>query len=82
MFSNYYKKSYRQKTGTSNLLPIQRRGLQLLQADKTQIIDQCDKNLGPEIIETQQYIKLAFRDHLHDSDTYHFVSHNESLLWD
>ena len=80
-FAKHYKKLYHQKHGNSNLLPLQRRGLRLLQDDKTHIIVQCDKNLGPAIIETQQYIYLAFRDHLHDDDTYHYVTKNESLLW-
>ena len=82
VFSKHYKKLYHQKHGTSNLLPLQRRGLRLLQADPTNIIVQCDKNLGPAIIETQQYINLAFRDHLSDNDTYHYVNPNEALLWD
>ena len=34
------------------------------------LIVQCDKNLGPAIIERSEYILLALRDHLSDATTY------------
>lgn len=58
----------------SNLLPHQRKALKYLQKQEDFLVVQCDKNLGPAIIERQEYIQLAFRDHLNDSKTYKFLS--------
>lgn len=48
---------------------------QLLQR-KDLIVFRTDKNLGPAIIERTRYIKLAFRDHLHDAKTYQPLTGN------
>ena len=41
---------------------------------------QCDKNLGPAIIEKDEYIKLIIRDHLSDSTTYSRLTGTEITL--
>lgn len=62
----------------SNLLPHQRSALRYLRNQEDFIVAQCDKNLGPAIIERDEYIKLAYRDHLNDRSTYTFLSPAES----
>ena len=62
----------------SNLLPIQRRALRYLRNQDTFLVVQCDKNLGPAIIEKTRYIEMAFRDHLSDSETYQRLTPAES----
>ena len=42
------------------------------------LIAPCDKNLGPAIIETDDYLRIAFRDHLNDKMTYKPLSDTES----
>ena len=56
--------------GKTNLLPYQTRTLQSLQQQHDFLICPCDKNLGPAIIERDDYIKIAMRDHLLDGRTY------------
>ena len=73
-FQVRYKSLFRRRFGTSNLLPTQKNALQQLQNDRTLLIVQCDKNMGPACIETSEYIKLAFRDHLGDPNTYKFLT--------
>jgi uncharacterized protein (DUF927 family) len=41
----------------------------------------CDKNLGPAIIECDEYIKLAFRDHLNDTLTYRQLSPIDATIY-
>ena len=60
---------FKKKKGTLNLLPTQRRLLQeLLYQDKL-IIVECNKNLGPSIIERSKYILMVL-DHLSNTSTY------------
>ena len=73
-FSSKLLLSFSTKKGSSNLLDNQRQALQSLLASPDIIIAQCDKNLGPACIETTQYIKMAFRDHLDDTTTYRYLS--------
>ncbi len=73
-FQPRYKSLFRRRFGTSNLLPTQKYALQQLQNDHNLLIVQCDKNMGPACIETSEYIALAFRDHLGDSNTYKFLT--------
>jgi len=40
------------------------------------MVVQCDKNLGPAIIEREEYIHFAFKDHLNDSTTYRRIHPN------
>ena len=62
------------KRSRPNLLPHQRRALQHLRAQRDFLVINCDKNLGPAIIERDEYIKLVIRDHLSDADTYRRLS--------
>lgn len=63
-----------QRRAYSNLLPHQEYILDQLKQRHDLLVVQCDKNLGPALITRKQYIALAFRDHLSDSDTYHYVA--------
>ena len=56
-----------------NLLRHQRFALEHLRLQNDFLIVACDKNLGPSIIERDEYIKLAFRDHLSDNNTYQYL---------
>jgi hypothetical protein len=56
-----------------NLLRHQRFALEHLRQQNDFLIVACDKNLGPSIIERDEYIKLAFRDHLSDPNTYQYL---------
>ena len=58
------------RRGRSNLLPHQRRTLCWLRQQQDLLVVNCDKNLGPAVIERSEYIKLAFKDHLNDDSTY------------
>jgi hypothetical protein len=56
-----------------NLLRHQRFALESLRSQKDFLVVQCDKNLGPAVIEREEYIRLAFRDHLSDASTYRYL---------
>ena len=56
--------------GKTNLLPYQTRALQLLQRQQDFLVCPCNKNLRPAIIEQDDYIKIAMKDHLLDGRTY------------
>jgi hypothetical protein len=45
------------------------------------LVVQCDKNLGPAIIKRDDYIKLAFRDHLNDTLTYRRLSPIDATIY-
>ena len=60
----------RPKPIRQNLLRHQRFALETLRSQNEFFIVQCDKNLGPAVIEREEYIRLAFRDHLSDANTY------------
>ena len=68
------------QTGVSNLLRTQRRALNFLRNQDTFLVVQCDKNLGPAIIEKDRYIKFAFRDHLSDATTYKRLTDHEASV--
>ena len=63
----------------NNLSKLQRKILQTLRFDKNITICLSDKNLGPVIIDTHQYIHLAITNHLSDTTTYQNLSTNESI---
>ena len=52
----------RRRRGKSNLLPHQRRMLAWLRQQHDLMVVQCDKNLGPAIIEREEYMHLAFKE--------------------
>lgn len=52
------------KTTRSNMLPFQRTILASLRKSNKYVVFSADKNLGPCIIERDQYIRRALNDHL------------------
>ena len=69
-FSSALGKLFKKRMGKTNLLPYQTRALQLLQQQQDFLVCPCDKNLGPAIIECDDYINIAMWDHLLDERTY------------
>ena len=69
-FATTLNKLFKRRRGKTNLLSYQTRALQALQQQQDFHICPCDKNLGPAIIERDDYIKIAMRDHLLDGRTY------------
>ena len=70
-FSKAITSALKQKaSGRSNLLWTQRLALKALQKQEDFVVVNCDKNLGPAIIEKNIYIRRAYEDHLSDPDTY------------
>ena len=72
------KEIVKKKKGKQNLMNHQREALSYLRKQKDFLIVQCDKNLGPAIIEREEYIKFAIIDHLSDHNTYQRLSQRES----
>jgi hypothetical protein len=68
-FKTALKTQYKPHRCRSNLMKHQQRSLNLLRNQDNFIIVQCDKNLGPEIIKKDEYIKLDLL-HLQDTTTY------------
>ena len=73
-FSLTLDKLFKKRIGKPNLLPYQSCALQKYQQQQDFLICPCDKNLGPAIIEHDNYIKIAMRDHLLDGRTYRPLS--------
>ena len=73
-------KSLVRRRKCSNLLPHQSNALDYLQNQRELLVVQCDKNLGPAIIERDEYIKMIFRDHLNDTTTYRQLTDPEAKL--
>jgi hypothetical protein len=73
-FSRQVKFLFNKKHGRTNLLPFQRRALASLQRNPDLIVAQYNKNLGPATIETVEFIKMVYHDHLNDTVTYTFVT--------
>jgi hypothetical protein len=73
-FQQHLQPLFRKRRGRHNLLPHQRRALSLLQKSDDLLVVQCDKNLGPAIIEKSTYIGRIFLDHLNDSNIYRYLS--------
>ena len=69
-FAIRLRKLFRGHTSIPNLSRTHRSSLDYLRSQKDFLVVNCDKNLGPAIIERDRYIRLAFRDHLLDSSTY------------
>ena len=65
---------FKRKKTIPNLAKHQRQALDFLRSQQDFIIANCDKNLGPAIIERNKYIQLAFKDHLNDTETYQRLS--------
>jgi hypothetical protein len=63
-FKQALKKLVEPQKAAVNLLRHQKRALNQLRNQTDFFILQCDKNLGPAVIERLEYIIMAFRDHL------------------
>jgi hypothetical protein len=63
-------KAFRKRRSWSNLTPLQLATLNNLRSRNDLVVFNCDKNLGPAIIERSRYIALIKRDHLSDCATY------------
>lgn len=62
----------------ANLSLPHRHALTYLRSQHELLVVNCDKNLGPALIERDEYIKMAIRDHLHDTSTYSRLSSEEA----
>ena len=71
------KALFRRRAGKYNLTPHQRQLLTSLQENKSIIIANADKNLGPVGIDVEKYIKLGL-DHLLDPATYELLTESQA----
>ena len=78
-FSIALRQEFRPRKSIPNLSPHHRYALETLRHQQTFLVVNCDKNLGPAIIERERYIQLAFRDHLSDATTYANLSPSDAL---
>jgi hypothetical protein len=62
-------KTKKAKRLSTNINPLQRNALEALQRNKNIIIKPTDKNLGPSVMDTKDYINLVLAEHLL-TDTY------------
>ena len=76
-FSMTLDKLFKKRMGKTNLLPYQTCVLQLLQQQQDFLVCPCDKYFGPVIIERDDYIKIAMKDHLLDGQTYRRLSDSD-----
>ena len=76
--SSIARKFKKKKNQHPNLLPNQKAALQWLIEHPEITVWSADKNLGTCVIERDEYIRLAFRDHLSDSRTYRKLTETES----
>ena len=72
---------FRSRPGIPNLSRTHRFSLDYLRSQREFLVVNCDKNLGPAIIERDRYIRLAFRDHLSDSSTYERLSSDDATVY-
>jgi hypothetical protein len=79
-FKAALKGLYKKRRSPSNLLKHQRRALDALRNQDTFLIVQCDKNLGPAVIEKTEYIRMALA-HLTDTSTYRRLSPLEARMY-
>jgi len=69
-------KSKYSPTKSSNMSRLQYRALKFLKNNEQFIVAQADKNLGPVLIERENYIKTVFNHHLSDKKTYTIIDLN------
>jgi len=60
------------------LLPTQEAALRWLQLHPEIVVFNADKNLGPCIMEREEYLRYAWKDHLSDANTYQRLSQEEA----
>jgi len=73
-FQHRLKQLFNPRKARPNLLSLQSRALSDLKSQNTFLIVPTDKNLGPSIIEREEYIQTAMRDHLTSRDNYKRLS--------
>lgn len=78
LYDHIMKEFKSKRKRTENLLPHQMRALKELQSSISLLVVQCDKNLGPALIEYNRYVALVERDHLSDTHSYHRLSKDEA----
>jgi hypothetical protein len=90
-FSLHLHRLFKPRPTVPNLTKHHRNALEYLRSQTDFIVANCDKNLGPAIIERDKYVALAIRDHLSDATTYKrllpdeaaaAIATNKSLLKD
>jgi hypothetical protein len=70
--------AWHQARARSNLSSLQHRQITMIRNDTRFTICLTDKNLGPAILERQQYIHQVHHDHLGHADTYKRLSKTEA----
>ena len=63
---------------STNLLPFQTRALSALAIRTDVLVVNCDKNLGPALINTSTYVDRAFKDHLSNPEVYKELTEDEA----
>jgi hypothetical protein len=79
-FKAALKSQYKPRRCRNNLVPHQQRALNSLRNQDDFIIVQCDTNLGPAVIEKEEYIQLALT-HLTNTTTYRRLSPLEATMY-
>ena len=74
IFKTHTVSLFTKRKVSSNLLTHQHLALRNLQLQKEFLIVQCDKNLGPAILEYDVYVQRALTDHLSKPETYRRLS--------
>ena len=69
-FYNSLRPFYVKSRIRTNILPYHRHALNTLRNQHDLLVVQCDKNLGPAIIERDWYIQLAYSEHLCNPNVY------------
>ena len=77
-FQTLLKTMVKRQKSRSNLLRPQRLSLNYLRSQEHLLVVQCDKNLGPALIERDKYVQLVLRDHLSDDRTYQRLTTQEA----
>lgn len=63
----------------SNFTRLQRQAIRIIKNHDDFIIFQCDKNLGPAVIERHIYIQRALNDHLNNKNVYQHLTEKEGI---
>ena len=81
-FFKSISRAFRKKLGKpkQSLLPNQVIALRWLLAHPEYIILNCDKNLGPAIMDRDMYLDYAYKDHLSDKNTYEQLTEFQSKM--
>ena len=79
-FLRSIKKLFPRQTGNANLLLLQHAAFKYLKCNSDLLVLKSDKNLGPCVMEKQQYLHHAYSDHLDDHKTYRELSPEQAEL--